>query len=337
MTHAATSWIYLFSKFTSEALLFESLLICLLVASYAAFYVLKKRPYGVIDQEVPAGVVKGYLNELMMDAEQLRAQLFGLLATQGAPAAYSAGQHANFQPTLATSSSSGLPPAEFQQKMSSLELKMSEQSKALETMVSEKRKIEAELAAAKTGGASATSGAPSADLSKLQTQIKLLETKLAEYSVIEDDLANLKRLQQENTQLKTALKNAGASVVAAPQPQTSAAVTPVAAMETAAKSVTELEAAPAASLESASADEIFGTVEPAAAKVVETAPAPAAAATSHEPVAEPAFEGLVDQVEQSLKTEAPTSAESSTSATPAPTIEKSDADLVAEFEKMLNG
>jgi hypothetical protein len=339
MTTAATSWVYIFSKFTSEALLFETLLMSLLVATYATFYVMKKRRHGVlgsVDQEIPAGLVKGYLNELMADAEQLRAQLFGLLATQGAPGSFSS---ANYSQTSGAALAGGAPgagagatataPAEFQKKMSVLETKMTEQAKALETVITEKKKIESELAAVKTGG-TGVSASSDADLSKLKEQIKLLETKLAEYSVIEDDLANLKRLQQENAQLKSALSGkAPEAAPAAPPVTETVAETPAAQPISAAATTTAT--APASVAAPASQP-----VAPAKSATPATAPVttPSEGAA---PASETAFEGLVDQVEQSIATATPAVAESSTTQASEPTMDKSDADLVAEFEKMLNG
>jgi hypothetical protein len=254
--------------------------------------VLKKRKHGAINTEVPATVVKGYLNELILDAEQLRAQLFGLLSAAGAAPALTAGA-----PALTPVSDS-----ELAKKFSALELKLLEQSRSMENVLSERNRLEKDLSEARAIGAAA-SGAPGADnaaIAKLQEKIRGLENKLGEYSVIEDDLANLKRLQQENAQLKSALSGkVGSGMVAI----ASAAPAPEAAIS---------EALPPSQVSAA---------EPAAA-----------------PPTEAGFEGLVSQVEASLQpalgTEAP--------AAPAPaaaegTQEKSDADLVAEFEKMLNG
>src|SRR5258708_38333401 len=87
-TSDMTSWVYLFSKFTPEALLFEALFICLLFASYTGFWILRKRRLGSSDTLVPASVVRVYLNEMIGDAESLRAQLFGLLSGTGIEATH---------------------------------------------------------------------------------------------------------------------------------------------------------------------------------------------------------------------------------------------------------
>src|SRR4051812_37142033 len=83
-----SAWIYLFSKFSSEALLLEALFISLLIAGYAAFWILRKRRLGAIRAaDVPAPLVKAYLSELIGDAQVLRTQLFGLLGGNGAVSA----------------------------------------------------------------------------------------------------------------------------------------------------------------------------------------------------------------------------------------------------------
>ncbi|MEK7692360.1 MAG: hypothetical protein AAB425_15200, partial [Bdellovibrionota bacterium] len=123
----------------------------------------------------------------------------------------------------------------------------------------------------------------------LMDKIKSLEDRLAEYSVIEDDLANLKRLQQENTQLRgelDALKAGGGGAGAG-----------VAAAAAAAK------AEPVAENTEAAAEE--EPVEKEAAK-----PEPVAAEAAVEEVSESekdegvaaaaAFEGVVDKVEEDL-------------------------------------
>ena len=328
-----TSWVYVFSKFTPEALLFEALLISILVAGYAAFWVLHKRKYGSADSVVPTGVVKGYLNELIGDAQRLRAQLFGLLGgNMGEIPATMPAQNAAFQgeiPTISVDST-------LAKNLAMLEAKLAEQGASMEAVLAQKARLEEELASAREQKPEAGSSAPSVDagaLTELQGKIKNLESKLAEYSVIEDDLANLKRLQQENATLKAQIAKGG---VPAPEP----APEPVVPQIT--KAGIEAALPEAGSIDQNSIDALFASPAPAAAEAA--APAEAAPAAA-DPAADALFEGLVDQVEKSLLPDEPAAAaadpaaaqEASTSAASAPKIEKSDADLVAEFEKMLSG
>jgi hypothetical protein len=312
------SWVYIFSRFTPEALLFEALAIFVLCGSYAAFWVLRKRKLGAIDQAVPVGVVKTYLNELIVDAEQLRTQLFGLLRSAGISVEMPAGQATAGAPATATVTTAD--PA-LLQKVSQLEARMAEQAQMMNALLLEKQQIEKDLAQARSAKSEAPAGGggDAAVVNELQGKIQNLEGKLAEYSVIEDDLANLKRLQQENAQLKAALKG-GAGAVSTGAPATLAA-DPIPVAMPGASEPAPVPAEP-------SVDAILaGTAGSSGSDLTN------------------AFDGLVDQVEQSLQSapapaaaapaEPAIMAETSTLAIPGDSMEKSDADLVAEFEKML--
>lgn len=348
-----SNWVYLFSKFTGEALLFQALAIFLLLGGYAAFWILRKRRIGVVKETIPTGVVKDYLNVLIADAEQLRAQLFGLLASHGVRIDAA-------RPTASAFASvtTAADPA-LAAKAASLEARMAEQAKAMEALVAEKTKIEKELILAKSAAgasASGTAAAPAAAggsdpaIPQLQEKISGLEARLAEYSVIEDDLANLKRLQQENAQLKATLAGKGEAVpaVAATAPA-AAAVTAAAAAAAAAPAPEAAPAAPAPAPEVPAAA-AAPTPPPVAAPVDPTAEAPTDLSVD--------FEKAVDQIEQGLQpaepapaaadaapaatapapaAAAPTPAADSTSTPASASMPKTDEDLVAEFEKMLNG
>lgn len=303
-----TSWVYIFSKFTPEALLFEALAILLLICGYTAFWILRKRRFGVIDQSMPSGPIKSYLNELIGNAEQLRLQLFGLLASSD----HSASQLYRLAgPTSAPNPGNPAPPSdpEIAKKLSTLETKVLEQLKALEAMAADKSRLERDLAEAMRGVAPAAAGSASNEensglTAKLQQKIQDLEGKLSEYSVIEDDLANLKRLQQENTLLKTTLTAKGI-----PIPLSGSPVLPSTAIPTQPPAATPKEA---------------------------SLPPPESAAD--------VFAGLTGPVEDSLTAATATSAPPSEATDPpSPSSpvknenEKAEADLVAEFEKMLQG
>jgi hypothetical protein len=308
-----TSWVYIFSKFTAEALLFEALVIFLLCSGYAAYWVLQKRKSGAVTTEIPASVVRSYLNALIVDAEQLRAQLFGLLAAAGT-------QHQTAFNTMNVMATRTLQPEpivpvvnqsvvtdhETKKQLGALEAKLAEQSHAMASILADKTKLEQELVDARHANTetSTTAGTNGAEFNELQNKINSLENKLAEYSVIEDDLANLKRLQQENAQLKAALSGKGtvASVAA--------------------------------------------TSAQAPTKPDHEEPAPTTTETA--PASDPNFEELVNHVEQSLQPEEakpePAAAPAAAPATEKASAEgaksedaKSDEDLVAEFEKMING
>lgn len=356
-----SSWIHLFSKFTPEALLFEALVICLLLAAYSAFWILRKRRFGPVENTIPAGVVKAYLNELIVDAEALRAQLFGLLAgaglqpgdaakfasllgTQRAPidaaSFMSSGMAGGAGPTIAADPGMGA-------KLVVLEGKMADQAKAMETLLLEKARLAAELQSARTegGGKAAPASDDGAALAKLQEKIRILESKLDEYSVIEDDLANLKRLQQENAQLRSSLSGQAGATATPPLPAAAAparqAPPPKAEPAPIAEPVlTEVSSVPEPMLEPVLESQL-GAVPPpteehfdALATEVEKSLAPAAAAAEPLVLTAPPKSSDMPALEEVNHQNALPSSPAGPAAQP---TEKSDADLVAEFEKMLNG
>lgn len=324
-----TSWIYLFSKFTPEALLFEALLICVLVSSYAAYWVVRKRRFGEVDNEVPSSVVKVYLNELIGEAEDMRTQLFGLLSGKGPRLRSIEGA----TPSFVVSGDAG-------EKLAALERKMAEQASAMEKILGEKAKLEKELSDARAGGASpGSASAGGEDLQKLQEKCQNLEARLAEYSVIEDDLANLKRLQQENAQLKTQLANGTGATAAGPATTPAPAPVPAPVPDPAPAAKAAPEAAPPAPAAEVAPAAATAADAPSSTAMNQDAIQAALDAANGNPAN--AFEGLVDEVEKSLQPGTP-SAEATAASAPktepkaekAP--EKSDEDLIAEFEKMLN-
>ncbi len=333
------SWVYIYSQFTEEALLLEALILCVLSAIYLTFWILKKRKIGSANEQIPAALVQQYLNQLIGNAMLIRTQLFGLLASQGH-------DPASLQSLLGTGGASPIPGAGAMAGAAipaaalgtagasspQLEAKFAEQMKVIETLKAEKAKVEQEVATLKMGGGASAAPAAGGDAGLLE-KIKALEARLAEYSVIEDDLANLKRLQQENAQLKAMAGGAPAPAAAAPAPApapvaAAPAPTPAPAAEAApAPEPAPEPAAPVAAAETAApAAEAAPAPEPA--PVVEAAPAapepePAAAATSTPPAAEAA-------------PAAPTPEPAATAAAAPPKPAGGDDDLVAEFEKMLN-
>ena len=313
-------WVYVFSKFTQEALVFEALFIFSLICGYAAFWILRKRRLGAIDENpVPVGLVKVYLNTLINEAETLRAQLFGLLSASG----HSALLQGMPQRAALTAPPAGagvsMDPA-LLGRLAELETKIADQSKTMDAVLAEKMRIEAELAKAKLGGGGGGD-------SELKARLQELEARLAEYSVIEDDLANLKRLQQENAQLKAMLAGAGgAAAVAAAAPAPAPSAAPAAEPPMAAAS--EPEPAPPAAEAAPVTDDALAALA-AAAEPAPEAPLEAPAPPEPSPMA------MMDATPEPAP-----AAEAAPAAEPAPAAAAEggggDQDLVAEFEKMLN-
>lgn len=308
----SNGWVFVFSKFTSEALLLEGLFLFSVVCIYTAMYVLRIRKYGVAGVQVPSNVVKAYLAQLVSDAEDLRNQLFGILGKGsqerlvfGSSSIEHKTQAHTAPPLPAASSAKANTPGntdDLQQKLRELEKKMAEQASALEQILNDKMKLEEELANARKALAGQGTSAPAAsgeDTGPLKSRIEQLEAQLAEYAIIEEEISNLKKLQKENKALRAQIEQMGGAQIE---------------------------------------------------KVGSTPSVPSTEAKAPENKSLEPFENIVTEVEKSLQTPeaappaqasdapqasgAPSSAVAAT--TPAPASEeKSNASLEAEFEKMI--
>lgn len=246
------SWIYIFSQFTPEALVLELSLIFILCGGYAVFWILRKRKFGVANKVIPSGPVKAYLTELIGHADLLKTQLFGIMATD--------------DPENARGS-------DFGRILANLDAKLDAQGKAIADLSANGVPMMAgqqapEVAAPVAAVGPRIGGATSdAEVATLKDKVEHLETRLAEYSIIEDDLANLKRIQQENNELRASLKalNGGANPgpVTVASARSAAAAAALAADEAAAIPITAAAAEPAFQLPSHEAAPLASTPEPA--------------------------------------------------------------------------
>lgn len=327
------AWVYLFSKFTHEALLFEALALFLGLFAYAVFYLIRKRKYGIAGKEVPSNIMKVYLAQLMGDADDIRTQLFGLLGKGDASARVMSGLQFTGEITAPSSNPSlgsgamaaGVPTTATQlvddpklaEKLRELETRLSEQSGALDSVLNEKMKLEEELANAKAATKAAMDKPTekvASDRAPLQERVKQLEAQLAEYAIIEDDLANLKRLQKENKSLKQQIAAGGIPAAAD---------------------------APAAATRAVLPDPSERGGQNIATEAVH-------AAHPHDDDHPNDFESLVDVVEKNLAVKAKSDKIDLNAAKPAPEFtidsgtaqemksdEKSEEQLQADFEKML--
>lgn len=219
------SFIYLYSKFTEEFLLLSSAGIFTLLALYCYHWVVKTRRLGAARNQVPAGMVKIYLNQLINEAQFVRTQLFGLMngeitATDAAAKFQMPVMGAGVATAPASTSTSQAPvgeaisagaagiPSDLLERLKALESQLSDKESMVININVEKTKLLEEIENLKQNQNAAQGAAASAtpaDNSALLNKMKALEERLEEYALFEDDLANLKRLQQENTALKKRL------------------------------------------------------------------------------------------------------------------------------------
>lgn len=241
----------LLTQFTDETITISLLVLILFGALLIGYWIYNRRKFQELTHQIPASVVKNYLDTIIQNSTALKSSLFrggGLDIGDGVPSVIPVGQLPQGNVT-----SSGANPEEINQKnaeIAILKRKVTEKEKTIE-------ELEKLLAQAKAAGGDDSSA--SEEIGRLQEQVEELKDQLAkakselenmptggggddalqgqletvtkerdeykdrltEYEIIEDELANLKRLQQENEQLKKTLAElqGGAAPVAAAAPE----------------------------------------------------------------------------------------------------------------------
>lgn len=275
-----------FSKFSEELIGAQIALLslCLTLAFYWMLVRKKKRESA---EWVPAAHVRAYLDRIRADERETRLRLFG--EDSGAVP----GSAGTVNTITVTDPNMQREVDALRAQLASADQRAMEFDRMMNGLRAEKTALEQKLKDAQSqAAAGGAAGAPSP---AMQKELEDLRAKLQEYEVIEDDLANLKKFQKENEQLKQRLEQLEKGGGAAPQlsvVQGGAAAAP--------------EPAPAAP-----------APEPTAA-----APAPAA-----EPSA-PAAEANTNVLQ------AP-SADAAPAAAPEKSAKQKEEELLSEFEKML--
>lgn len=161
--------------------------------------------------------------------------------------------------------------AELKKVLSEREAKIAALMSDIETM---KGKVES--ATPPSGDSGKLSEGDAADLMELRTKVNELQTKLSEYEIIEDDIADLSLFKEENKKLKEEIEKMKA-VTETAQTQVQAAQVAVEASSAPAPAADPVQAAQAAVTALADVMAAEEAVQPEAAPVVAQAPAPAAA------------------------------------------------------------
>lgn len=237
------------TKFNHESLTIFSILLLLTTVILIAYWFYNRKKFHDLSHQIPAAVVKTYLDTIIQNSNSLKSSLFrggGLDLANGIPSVVPLSD--------LPSSGVGVSSDELNQKMAeiaSLNNKLGDKNKQIADLekrlqdlgsgggsgaevnalrsevgiLSKKLKEAEELAKAASGG--------DAELSKqlqaAQKEKEGLIERLKEYEIIEEDLANLKRLQQENEQLKNEIANfkkGGAPAVAVEAPPAKAETIP---------------------------------------------------------------------------------------------------------------
>lgn len=273
------------TQFNDETFLVSSLIGLFVLCCLIAIWLYNRRKFHNLKHQIPADVVKNYLDSIIQNSTALKSSLFrggGLDVADGIPSVFPVG---NMQG--GNVSTGGASAEEINQKnaeISSLRTQLSDKDRIIQdlekrlaegggasaddlakinTLTSENTSLKEELEAAKASGGG--DGASSEELQAVSKERDDLKERLMEYEIIEEDLANLKRLQQENEQLKKSLEamKSGAEAPAAepaPAPAPEPAAEPEEDLE-AAMAAAITESAPASPTDNAEVQEELGVPE----------------------------------------------------------------------------
>ena len=350
----------LVTEFTEELLWAEIAALCIFASIYVYRYVIK-RENNINPEYVPAAVVKDYLNQMRDTEASVRFQLFG--EASGAPVvAAASGDSAALQAEL-TALRTQLSTADqrIQEKENIIEeLKKGnpgggdpeEMAKAKAQWDKEKTELANKVSELEEKLKSAMSAGGGDDAMK--KELDDMRARLDEYEIIEDDLANLKKYQLENKELREQLEKLGGEV---PSGSSAPAEAPAAAVEAPAEeAAAEAPAAEAAPAEEAAAEAPAAEAAPAeeaAAEAPAAEAAPAEEAAAEAPAEEAAAEAPAAEAapaeEAAAEAPAAEAAPAEEAAAEAPAVAEAPAaeaeegkekkegeeDLLSEFEKML--
>ena len=258
------------TKFTDETITVFSLLCLITMTGIVIYWFYNRKKFHQLSHEIPASVVKNYLDSIIQNSNSLKSSLFrggGLDIGNGIPSVVPVGDlPSSMNIGVGTSgeeiSQKNAEIASLSQKLADRQRQIVDLEKTIQDLSSGKggnpeadllrkdlahsqarvKELEAQLAEALANASGG--GALQKELDAVTAERNEIRERLKEYAIIEEDLANLKRLQQENDQLKAelmSLKKGGAAVAAA-APVAAAIPTPAAPEE-------DLEAAMAAAIQ----------------------------------------------------------------------------------------
>ncbi|MDD4974302.1 MAG: hypothetical protein PHY93_08110 [Bacteriovorax sp.] len=214
------------TKFTDETITVFSTLLLVTMAGIIAYWFYNRKKFQQLTHEIPASVVKNYLDSIIQNSTALKSSLFrggGLDMGNGIPSVVAVGDLPSSMNIGVGSGSDSEAVNQKNAEIASLTLKLNDRTK----QISDLEKRMQELGAGKGGSPeaellkkelttlqsqlaearAASGGDPNLkqDLTIVTNERNDLRERLKEYEIIEEDLANLKRLQQENDQLKAEL------------------------------------------------------------------------------------------------------------------------------------
>lgn len=222
-------------KFGPELLVIQFGFLVILSTLFLWLWFSNRRKYHNLKHAIPANVVKNYLDSIIQNSTALKSSLFrgGGLEVNGVPSVMpltnlmggeSMGvngapstallEDINQKKAMIAALEAQLSSANGSQR--EIEAKLGSSQNNLSSAESKIKELEALLAQLKNGGSGGGDAALKSELQMVTKERDEIRDRLREFEIISDDLANLKRLQQENEQLKRSLAAQGG---AAPAPQ----------------------------------------------------------------------------------------------------------------------
>ncbi len=211
------------------------------------YWFYNRKKFHQLSHEIPASVVKNYLDSIIQNSNSLKSSLFrggGLDIGNGIPSVFPVGELPSSMSIAVgaggeVSSLKNAEIASLTQKLSDRQKQILDLERSIQDLSAGKglgpetellrkdlastqqkvRDLEAQLAEANQR----SGGDPNLqkELASITSERNEIRERLREYAIIEEDLANLKRLQQENDQLKAELlalrKGAPPAPVAPPE------------------------------------------------------------------------------------------------------------------------
>jgi hypothetical protein len=332
------------NRHSGHLLVLEISLVFLILVLLIATWLYNRKKYQNLKHQIPATVVKDYLDSIIHNSNALKSSLFrgGGSELEGSPSVVSLKDLTGSTPANAPDLTPLL--RQKDEEIAKLKLELSQKAEQpassnegqndeliLQLSQAKSRIVELEAMLAQMKSASNTEVGSAGDDSALKAELakmtqerdELLE-RLKEYEIIGDDIADLKRLQQENALLKKSLEARGIAIPSGVQGDEAYAETTPRA-----KPAYEEDEAEVVSTDQDGSD--LDQFEQALKQ-----------ATQEEAIEEVA--AVKDQVEEVYENEAPASepeeqAEVESAQASASEVdddsEKSPEDLLSEFEKML--
>ena len=199
------------TRFTDEALLVVGSASVLVLALIAVCWAYNRYRFRRLSHQIPAGVVRDYLDSIIQNSMSLKSSLFrgGGAGSEGVPSVLPADElEGGARDAEVVSLRRRL--ADSEKAVGELEERLKEArapgDAEAEELRERNRSLEGELERLR---ASVRSGdGAGEEAARLARERDELKKKLRDYSIIDEDFANLKRLQAENDRLKASLEEA---------------------------------------------------------------------------------------------------------------------------------